>query len=173
MPPVSVKVMGNVGVMLAVKAICPPTEMLGSPLIIRFDTEQFVGVMVNWPVTEPAPELFRVPSMSPVTDIVPPAGPVQGSPIREIGQLQFSPDEVDVHPLEVSQLRLPTAADRLGRVPVAAVDCNAFPRDSVRACTTWSVTAWAWAGDMLLLLEPPQQPSLRIDSAATRVRPKD
>jgi len=72
MPPVSVKVMGNVGVSLSVKFIWPAIEILGSPLIIRLDTEQFAGVIVRLALTEPLPEVFRVPPISPVTEIVPP-----------------------------------------------------------------------------------------------------
>src|SRR5271163_2002055 len=102
MPPVSVRVTGNTGVSLLVKVIWPATEMLGSPLMIRVDTEQFVGVMVNCPVTEPAPELLRLPLMSPVTEIVPPWAPVQGKSGREMGKLQVWPVEVGVHPVEVS-----------------------------------------------------------------------
>jgi hypothetical protein len=97
MPPVSVKTIGNVGAS-SVTFIWPATEMLGSPFTIRLETEQFNGVIVNWPLTDPSPALFSEPPTSPVTEIVPPLGPLHGSPIKEIGKLQVSPVEVEVHP---------------------------------------------------------------------------
>jgi hypothetical protein len=70
MPPVSVKIIGNERA-VPVRFIWLAIEILGSPLMIRLDTEQFVGVMVMSALTEPLPELFRVPSISPVTEIDP------------------------------------------------------------------------------------------------------
>src|SRR5580704_14684250 len=102
MPPVSVKVMGNVGVSLSVKFIWPATVTPGFPLTIRFETEQSAGVIVRLALTEPLPEVFRVPSISPVTEMVPPEGPLQGASVREMGKLQFSPVAVEVQPLNVS-----------------------------------------------------------------------
>src|SRR5580693_10187491 len=115
MPPISVKVTGKTGVSLLVKFIWPAMEMLGSPLIIKSDTEHAAGVMVNWPLTEPAPELFKVPSRSPAIDMVPPWAPEQGKSGTEIGKLHVWPFAVEVHPPDASGRRSLTAVDSLGR----------------------------------------------------------
>jgi hypothetical protein len=84
------------------KFICPLTETLGSPFTIRLETEQLSGLIINCVLIEPPPELLNDPSISPVTEIVPPPVPLQGKLSKEIGQLQFSPVEVDVHPPDES-----------------------------------------------------------------------
>jgi hypothetical protein len=129
-----------------VKLISPAIEMLGSPFTIRLDTEQFVGVMVNWPLTEPAPALLKVPAMSPVTDIVPPWVPSQGSFVKDMGQLQFSPVAVEVHPPVASGCRSLTRDARLRRFSFVSPLRTPFvprefeeiaaPSDAVSACTT-------------------------------------
>ena len=54
--------------------ICIATVMLGSPLMVRFDTEQFEGVIVSVELSVPSPELSRVKSKAPETPMVPPPG---------------------------------------------------------------------------------------------------
>lgn len=60
------------------KLICPFSAMLGSPLIVVPETEQFAGVTVIWVAIDPSPKLFRVPSIPPESEILPPPehGPV-------------------------------------------------------------------------------------------------
>src|SRR5208337_3106778 len=70
-----------------VKLIWPATETLGSPLITRLETEQPVGVIVSAVWMDPPPLLFKAPSTSPVTAIVPPPGQAT---LSETGKLQFS-----------------------------------------------------------------------------------
>jgi hypothetical protein len=72
-PPRSVSVIGYTGASFAI-VICIATVMLGSPLIVRFDREQFAGVMVSVELSDPSPELFRVKAKSPETPMVPPPG---------------------------------------------------------------------------------------------------
>jgi hypothetical protein len=90
MPPVSAKVMGNAGAD-PVKLIWLSTVTLGAPLITRLEMEQLVGVIVSRVWMDPPPLEFRVSSISPATEIVPPAE--QGT-VSEMGKLQFSPEEV-------------------------------------------------------------------------------
>jgi len=70
--------------------------------MIRLETEQLVGITVNCPFTDPLWLLLRIPLTSPVTEIVPPEGPLHESSGKEIGQLQVNPAEVEVQPLDVS-----------------------------------------------------------------------
>ena len=92
MPPFSEKVMGNDGAD-AVKLTWLATVTLGSPLITRLETEQFVGVTVIAVWRDPPPLEFKVPSISPATEIVPPA---EQATVSEMGKLQFSPVAVTV-----------------------------------------------------------------------------
>jgi hypothetical protein len=71
--PASVAVTGNC-TSLPVKLISVATVTFGSPLIVRFETEQLVGVIVSVVLSDPSPELFRVKSKAPETPIVPPPG---------------------------------------------------------------------------------------------------
>jgi hypothetical protein len=92
MPPFSEKVMGNDGAD-SVKLTWLATVTLGSPLITRLETEQFVGVTVIAVWRDPPPLEFKVPSISPATEIVPPA---EQATVSEMGKLQFSPVAVTV-----------------------------------------------------------------------------
>ena len=72
-PPLSVNVMGYAGASFAM-FICIVIPMLGSPLIVIFDTEQLEGVIVSVELSDPSPELSKLKAKSPATPMVPPPG---------------------------------------------------------------------------------------------------
>ena len=94
--PPSVRLTGSVGPAL-VKLILPAIVISGFPEKVTLGSEQLFGVTVSWAAKEPAPELFRVPWTSPVTEIEPP--PEQGS-LPDNGKLQLWPFGVGVQPEE-------------------------------------------------------------------------
>ena len=72
-PPFSENRIGNGNALFCKRKLVDPVT-LGFPLIVRFDTTQFVGVTVSVELSLPLPELSSVNMKSPFTAIVPPCG---------------------------------------------------------------------------------------------------
>jgi hypothetical protein len=163
-PPLSFSVTGKTGVSL-VNVICVDAVTLGLPLIVSFDTEQLVGVIVSVLLSDPSPEVLSVKEKSPETAMVPPPG---HGLLEFTGRLQLSPLSLIVHPDVPSGRTLPRVDARLGAKPCRAAPAG--PNEELSAlCTALAnscETAWACAGDNVWLIEELPHPVLRMTRLA-------
>ena len=141
--------------MSLVNAIAVASVTLGSPLTVRFDTTQLVGVIVSVLLSEPVPELLSVRLKSPETLIVPPDGHV---PVYEMGKLQVCPFDVGVQPDAVSGSASRMIFERRSCAPAGTeAPVNEFVKADCTAMTNSCEMACACAFEIELLLELPHE----------------